>query len=278
MVDDHSDPPVDFDQAPGLERGDVRWLHAARRYQGAARNDGIDAVQGKWLLFADQDDFFSPLLPQLLDEFVNDEADSVFFSCNSLDSDTLRPVNRHVDINANIDLFLAGSRNGEDNLRYLNPECWGRMIRRQCVIEAGVRFGERMLCEDNPFSYHLGDAAKLIKADRRVAYIVTESDSHSALAFGGGLDGSARSLEAHTVIVEEYAAQSAFLRSRGLELTHPMEGIYKRQLADLIVYRSEQGKSALECVRNNGITGWQLWRRLWRYCLKRYWRRLFGRG
>lgn len=103
---------------------------------------------------------------------------------------------------------------------------------------------------------------------------MTESDNHTSLLIGQGLDGSVRSLEAHMVVVEEFAAEVSFLRGRGVELEDYQEAMYKRQLADLIVWEPAYASKALSCLRSNGVSGWRLWRRLWLSCLKRYLRRL----
>ena len=60
VVDDNSDPSiVDFGQFPGAGRSDVSFFFdKSGKGAGRARNIGLQHAQGKWLLFADADDFF----------------------------------------------------------------------------------------------------------------------------------------------------------------------------------------------------------------------------
>ena len=47
---------------------------------GAARNDAMRAARGRWLMFADADDYFLPSLGTVLDRYAcNETYDAVFF-------------------------------------------------------------------------------------------------------------------------------------------------------------------------------------------------------
>ena len=62
VIDDNSSPEiVDFAHFPGRERDDVEIVFTREgRGAGYARNEGLKRAKGKWLLFADTDDFFLP--------------------------------------------------------------------------------------------------------------------------------------------------------------------------------------------------------------------------
>ena len=62
VADDDSSPDVvDFAHFPGSDRTDVEILFTKEgRGAGYARNCGLARAKGRWLVFADADDFFLP--------------------------------------------------------------------------------------------------------------------------------------------------------------------------------------------------------------------------
>ena len=60
VVDDNSDPgQVDFEHFPGLDEPCVEvYFTKEGKGAGYARNIGLKHAKGKWLLFADADDFY----------------------------------------------------------------------------------------------------------------------------------------------------------------------------------------------------------------------------
>ena len=90
VVDDDSDPAiVDFDHFPGKERKDTTVIFdKSGKGAGHARNIGLEHAKGKWLLFADADDYFYPEAFYELDKFKDSDYDIVYFYCNSRDGVT----------------------------------------------------------------------------------------------------------------------------------------------------------------------------------------------
>lgn len=78
VVDDNSDN----DKKPNVSRSDVHVvLIPADESKGAghARNVGLEIAKGKWLLFADSDDYYEDNFITSLDEYINTDADIVLF-------------------------------------------------------------------------------------------------------------------------------------------------------------------------------------------------------
>lgn len=68
VVDDNSDN----DKKANICRSDVKIIYidkAHTRGAGHARNIGMDAATGKWILFPDADDFYKPDFITVLDEY-----------------------------------------------------------------------------------------------------------------------------------------------------------------------------------------------------------------
>ena len=94
VADDDSSPDVvDFAHFPGSDRTDVEILFTKEgRGAGYARNCGLARAKGRWLVFADADDFFLPGFLNVLDTYRNTDYDLITFRAETVDSDTLAPV------------------------------------------------------------------------------------------------------------------------------------------------------------------------------------------
>ena len=74
---------------------------------GYARNLGISKAEGKWLLFADADDFYSKDFIKTIDLYKDSNLEILYFSVYSVDSNTLLPANRSKDYDDYIRKFRA---------------------------------------------------------------------------------------------------------------------------------------------------------------------------
>ena len=90
VVDDHSDVGVvDYEHFPCKGRKNLTLvLNHESHGAGFARNCALSIVKGKWILFADSDDFYNQGFNIFLNEYLNCEADVVYFNANSVDSET----------------------------------------------------------------------------------------------------------------------------------------------------------------------------------------------
>lgn len=117
---------------------------------GHARNIGLDAASGKWILFADADDYFEPGVLDALDQFRDGPFDVVFFKTQCLESDTPRKYGLRQKMcdrwNGYIDVILEGREDISANLLVDCVVPWGKMIRRQFLLDHGIKF------ETVPFS------------------------------------------------------------------------------------------------------------------------------
>lgn len=176
VVDDDSDPAkVDFSVFPGLSR-DYTEVYFTKEGRGAgyARNIGLEKAKGKWIMFADSDDFFTPDFSGLTDKYRDSTCDIICFSTLSVHSDD-------VDIKADRDYNnkrIEGYLNDpgpdtEFQLRYCFVEPWAKMIRASLIFENDIRFQETMVLNDNWFSVNVGHLAAEICAERGAVYTVT---------------------------------------------------------------------------------------------------------
>ena len=86
IVDDHSDPgKVDFANFPGLHRKNTTCIFSDGKHgkgPGYARNVGLEKAQGKWVIFADSDDYLLENISEIMDRHLNDKEDVIYFKCS----------------------------------------------------------------------------------------------------------------------------------------------------------------------------------------------------
>ncbi|MCR5362142.1 MAG: glycosyltransferase [Bacteroidales bacterium] len=175
VVDDNSDPNiVDFEHFPGLGRKNTSvYLDKSGKGAGRARNIGLEHACGKWLLFADADDFFNYCIRDILDEYKDDDADIIFFSTSSVDCETYNNDGRTQYVWDFISTFIDNPQKGENILRYVLGSPWAKMLKRSLVSKNCITFQESTINNDARFSCQTGFYAKEIKADKRALYCVT---------------------------------------------------------------------------------------------------------
>lgn len=175
IVDDNSNPQiVDFNNFPGRGRENIQCIFEKEgKGGGYARNIGLKYAIGKWILFADADDFFNYCLNDILDEYKDSPYDIVYFKGNSVDTDTYTVTYRAEHVNRWIDQYGKNRDRAELMLRYQFGEPWCKLIRRGLVEKFNIRFDEIPIHNDTRFSYLTGFHAETIGVDNRALYCVT---------------------------------------------------------------------------------------------------------
>jgi glycosyltransferase involved in cell wall biosynthesis len=180
IVDDNSSPDkVDFASFPGLNDPYVEIVFGknenSRKGAGYARNLGLERAKGKWLLFADADDFFTENAFDCLFEHLDSPHDIIYFKVSSVYSDTMEPAYRGYYTNMYIDNFLNSLKDAEDFLRYGQITPWGKLIRTAFVKKKGIYFDEVIAANDLMFSAFTGHHASSVNAVDFPIYCVTVS-------------------------------------------------------------------------------------------------------
>lgn len=142
------------------------------KFAGGARNVGLEAAQGKWLIFADADDFFTSEAFDVFSSYSESEYDLIYFKVKSVYDDTLLPSDRDKMWNKVIDDFNNGiSDEISTRLSYVVP--WGKMISRELVISNNIRFDEVLAANDVMFSTKVGMTANNFTVNKESIYVVT---------------------------------------------------------------------------------------------------------
>ena len=127
---------------------------------GAARNRGLAEAKGKFVMFADADDYFCKNFIELVDRYATQDNDIVYFNANFVDADTGKPAKQKNHVDEIIRLYRKNAAKGETLLRYYFGEPWCKMVRRDIIEDNGIRFEQTKIHNDTRFSYLVGFYAK----------------------------------------------------------------------------------------------------------------------
>lgn len=176
VVDDNSDE----EKKANITRPDVKTIFIDKEHTkgaGHARNVGIDNATGKWLLFADADDFYCPNFISILDKYRDDEIEMLFYSIESVNGETLSQdkyfrVSGHRRFVLNYD----GSEEASNNLLFLAFGPWRKMLLTDYVKTYGFQFEEIPKDNDHLFSLLTSYFCKKWKVDKRSVYTLTYTE------------------------------------------------------------------------------------------------------
>ena len=155
------------------ERTQVVFL-TQTKFAGGARNVGLSLAEGKWLVFADSDDFFTKEAFSIFDDYKDSDYDIVFFGHSACYSDNLEPTTRLGDRTKYLEEFVkTHSERSEKQLRYRNPSPTSKMILNSFIKEKDLKYEEIWASNDSMFSLLSGYYATTIAGDNRIVYCST---------------------------------------------------------------------------------------------------------
>lgn len=139
---------------------------------GKARNIGLEHAKGKYLIFADSDDFFLPPFGDALEEYKNRDFDICYFPAISLDTDTFYPASRGLKLRDKINESF--SKLDASILKFTSTVPWGKIIRREIVEDKKIKFQESIISNDVFFSTQVDLYVEKCITDKRCLYCITE--------------------------------------------------------------------------------------------------------
>ena len=144
---------------------------------GKARNIGLMYAEGKYIIFADSDDYFLPDFRLILDKYTktNIDHDIIFFNAISLYEDTKKFSHRVDHLHYMIDKYLKKEKNADILLRFCFGEPWCKIINHKIVEHFHISFDEIPIHNDTKFSYLIGFHARNILVCPDIVYCVTDS-------------------------------------------------------------------------------------------------------
>lgn len=170
IVDDNSSSDiVNFDVFPCSDYNNVKVVLTKEGLgAGFARNQGIDIAQGKWLVFADSDDYFiTDKLSEMMDCYENSSFDIVYFNVECLYFDSLTPA---PNADKQYKQIVEGSE-AVTMCRYKLKVPWGKFVKRDFVMSNNIRFDETIVANDRMFSLKTGILASLVEVNTTPIYV-----------------------------------------------------------------------------------------------------------
>lgn len=135
---------------------------------GGARNLGIKYTEGKFLLFADSDDYFDTKAFDTFDVYCSSHVDLIQFKVRSFDEDSHMAGTRHLYLEKQYKLFGL--------TRYLEiPTPYAKLIRRELITSHNICFSEVAAGNDLFFSAHVALVAQNPTFDPSIVYAVSQN-------------------------------------------------------------------------------------------------------
>ena len=171
IVVDNSKEPVSREEIDSPR--EITFLHSEpERHAGGSRNDGMAAAKGKWLLFADADDYYTPDAFDIYYSKLNTDAEIVYTGMGGVYEDTGEPADRGENYIRKVHDYCTGVID-EQSLRigFASPCC--KMVSHELVDRENLRYDEIRAGNDIYFSLTSGFLAHKIEAVDAITYIAT---------------------------------------------------------------------------------------------------------
>lgn len=178
IVDDKSTEDIkEIRKSVNIRNGIFLSNQTSKKSAGTCRNIGLNQASGKWIIFADADDYFVDNAFEIMRKYKDSDADLIYFM----------PTSRYLDTNILAERHLRHVRlikkycdkrdvTTENQMKYGFIECWSKMYKRELIIDNGILFDETIVANDVMFSAKVGYMAKQISVSDEIVYCVTKSE------------------------------------------------------------------------------------------------------
>lgn len=180
LVIDNSETPLTGGQIPVRASSALLYLTSSPlKGAGCARNVGLDAAKGKFVLFLDADDYFTEDAFDYFDKCCEACNDITYFKATSVMLSSGLPSTRHKNICEQIDSYLKSGNEDWVRFRIENPIC--KLFLQSFLESGGFRFEEVKCSNDTMFSITTGYYARQIGVFNDVVYVITAGETGKTL-------------------------------------------------------------------------------------------------
>ncbi|SFE11373.1 Glycosyltransferase involved in cell wall bisynthesis [Lentibacillus persicus] len=148
---------------------------SGKKGAGTCRNIGLKNAKGKWLLFADADDYFINGFYETVQRYFESEVDVVYFRPTSIIADTGEVSSRHIPFAKLISDAgsTVNSKKSELSLRYKFIVPWSKLMRRAFVNKYSIDFDDVIAANDVMFATKAGWYLNAYDISEEVIYCAT---------------------------------------------------------------------------------------------------------
>lgn len=129
---------------------------------GAARNIGLEKALGKWIIFADADDFFTSNLSEMMDKYNESDSDVILFPIKIVNSDTLEEGEWRT---TNFNKLVMDKKKTNKYKLLETAALWSKFIKRSMIETHKIRCEEIFCSNDQMFSAKVAIYAQNIICD-----------------------------------------------------------------------------------------------------------------
>ena len=147
------------------QRNQIYATNTGNPGAGSARNLGMSFASGKWIVFADSDDFFTENFDMALDQYRNTDYDLVQFL------PTTEPNEKNISRTPYTDRMFNSENT--DIIGYSVALVTSRFIKRSIILEHNLACSETMVENDRMFSITSFYYAQNRTLDKRSIYSLT---------------------------------------------------------------------------------------------------------
>lgn len=179
VVDDKSNQYIDL---YNKVRSNSQYAHviflentSQKKGAGVCRNIGLNEATGKWVLFADADDFFVKGFLEKVQAYFEFEQDVIFFPPTSVELGTGKESDRHIYY-ANLlsNYTRENSEYNEDQIRFKYISPCSKMIRLALIESNKIKFDETLAANDRMFSVKVGISMNTFCVANDIIYCITK--------------------------------------------------------------------------------------------------------
>lgn len=143
---------------------------------GASRNIALREAEGKWVLFADADDYFVEGFYEKISPYLESDYDIVYFSPISIDEETGEKSARHVAYKEYVNRYYhKPSLKNMTALKYGFCTPWSKLIRLNLLREHDIVFDEIRVANDIMCMTKCAYYSRKITATNATIYCITRS-------------------------------------------------------------------------------------------------------
>lgn len=173
VVDDNSDEGVvDWDYLTSDKSKNIEIvLTKEGKGAGYARNVGLKHAQGKWILFADCDDYYYDGFLSTLDNFTHADYEVVYYNYSIKVGDMNNTPKTYNEL---LSKFCESPNEDVDKrLKYELRAPWNKMVRKAFIDKYKIHFEESVNGNDAFYSYQIGYFSKNIGIELKPLYYYT---------------------------------------------------------------------------------------------------------